>query len=143
MVRSFVMVAVVMAAGICSAPVPLTAAVDAVATHNAKVGGTVELLLKVTNTGPQIPSLGFVFRTADRWYDRHEMTEMSGCGIAVDAAAFACGDLGAGESRTFTFRGVATIEGTFHFEVSVRELVQPFDYVNSGDTHVWDEAVTS
>ena len=141
MARTLVIVGFLMA-GICSAPVPLTAAVDAIATHNAKVGGAVELVVKVTNTGPTIPNLGFVFRTADRWYERHEMTDLGGCGIAADSSAFACGELGAGESKTYSFRGVANAAGTFHFEIALRELVHPFDYVNAADTHVWDETVS-
>lgn len=115
---------------------------DAVATHNARVGGAVDLVLKVTNTGPTIPSLGFVFRTADRWYERHDMTDLSGCGIAAGSSAFACGDLGAGETRTYSFRGLANTAGTFHFEIALRELVNPFDYVNNADAHVWTETVS-
>jgi hypothetical protein len=144
--RSLLLVALLLA-GVCSPPVSLTAAVDAVATHSAKLGGTVELVLKVTNTGPAISDLGFVFRTQDRWYERHEVTDLGDCSIASDAAALACGDLAAGESKTYAFRGVANAVGAFHFELALRELVHPFDYVNDhpngADTHVWDETVSS
>ncbi len=143
--RSFAIV-VLRAAGLCSAPQPLTATVDALATHTASVGGSAELVLKVTNTGPAITQLGFVFRTADRWYERHEMTDLGGCTVAADASAFACGDLPAGETRTYSFHGVAQGAGVFHYEVALRELVHPFDYVNDhadgADTHVWDEVVS-
>jgi|SRR5438093_354535 len=142
--RSFAMV-VLLAAGLCSAPQPLSATVDALATHIASVGSA-ELVLKVTNTGPVITQLGFVFRTADRWYERHEMTDLGGCSIAADASAFACGDLPAGETRTYSFHGVAPAVGVFHYEIALRELVHPFDYVNDhadgADTHVWDETVS-
>ena len=143
--RSFVMV-VLLAAGLCSGPQPLTATVDALATHTATVGASAQLVLKVTNTGPVIAQLGFVFRTADRWYELHEVTDLSGCSIAADSAAFACGDLPAGETRTYTFQGVAQTAGTFHYEIALREVVHPFDYVNDhadgADTHVWDETVS-
>src|SRR5258705_11898971 len=104
--RSFVMV-VLLTAGLCSAPQPLTATVGALATRSSIVGGSAELVLRVTNPGPVITQLGFVFRTAERWYDRHEMTDLGGCSIALDASAFACGDLPAGETRTYSFHGVA------------------------------------
>jgi hypothetical protein len=141
MTRTFVLVGFLLA-GVCSTPVPLTATVEAVATHSASVGGAVELVVKVTNTGPVIPNLGLVFRTADRWYERHDMTDLGGCGIAASVSAFACGDLGAGESKTYSFRGLANTAGTFHFEIALRELVHPFDYVNNADAHVWDETVS-
>jgi hypothetical protein len=143
--RSFAVV-VLLAAGLCSAPQPLSATVDALATHSSTVGGSAELVLKVTNTGPVITQLGFVFRTADRWYERHEMTDLGGCSIAADASAFACGDLPAGETKTYSFHGVAQAAGVFHYEIALRELVHPFNYINDhadgADTHVWDETVT-
>jgi hypothetical protein len=145
MSRSLLLV-VFLAAGLCAGPDRLTATVEAVASHSASVGAPVELVLNVTNTGPSISQLGFVFRTADRWYERHEMTDIGGCTIVADASAFECGDLAASETKTYSFRGVATSAGTFHFEVSLRELVHPFDYVNEhadgADLHVWDETVT-
>jgi hypothetical protein len=143
--RCIVMV-VFIASGLCSAPDPLTATVDAVATHNAKLGSPVDLVLKVTNTGPGIPHLGFVFRSTDRWFDRHEMTDLGGCSIANEASAFDCGDLGLNETRTYSFRGIANVAGAFHFELARRELVHPFDFVNDhsegADAHVWDEIVS-
>src|SRR5437870_10581625 len=145
MSRSLLMVAFLVA-GLCSGPDPLTATVDAAATHNARVGSAVELVVKVTNTGPAISQLGLVFRTEDRWYERHEVTEMGGCTIATDASAFACGDLAAGETKTYAFRGVANTAGSFHFELALRELVHPFAYVNDhadgADAHTWDEVVS-
>ena len=90
-------------------------------------------------------TLGFVFRGADRWYDRHEMTDLGGCSISNEASAFDCGDLGTDESKTYSFRGIANVAGTFHFELALRELVHPFDFVNDhsdgADAHVWDETV--
>jgi len=77
MTRSIVMF-VFLATGLCSTPEPLTAVVDAVATQSARVGGPVELVVAVKNTGPSIPHLAFVFRTPDRWYERHEMTDLGG-----------------------------------------------------------------
>jgi len=137
---------VLLAASLCAAPDPLTASVDAAATHDAKVGGKAQLIVKVTNTGPPIAQLGLVFRTADRWYERHEMTDLGGCTIAVDASAFSCGDLAASETRTYSFHGIANASGTFHFELALRELVHPFDYVNDhpdgADAQVWEETVS-
>ena len=74
--RSIVMFAL-LASGFCAPSYPLTATVQAVATQNASVGGAAELLVNVTNTGPAISHLGLVFRTPDRWYERHEMTSFS------------------------------------------------------------------
>jgi hypothetical protein len=143
--RSLALVAF-LAAGLCSGPEPLTAEVEAHATQSAGVGSPVEMVVQVTNTGPVISQLGFVFRTEDRWYERNEMTDLGGCTIDTDASAFACGDLSAGESKTFTFKAVATTAGTFHFELALRELVHPFDYVNDhadgADRHIWDEVVS-
>src|SRR5205809_4685619 len=127
--RCIVMV-VFLASGLCSPPDALTATVDAVATQNARLGSPVDLVLKVTNTGPVISHLGFVFRGADRWYDRHEMTDLGGCSISNEASAFDCGDLATDESKTYSFRGIANVAGTFHFELALRELVHPFDFVN-------------
>src|SRR6476646_4070865 len=123
-----IVMAVFLASGLCSAPDALTATVDAVATQSAKVGSPVDLVLKVTNTGPAIPHLGFVFRSTDRWYDRHEMTDLGGCSIASDASAFDCGDLAPNQTKTYSFRGVANLAGSFHFELALRELVHPFDF---------------
>jgi len=140
------LVAAFLTAGVCSNPVPFSASVDAVATHEVKAGSAAQLVVKVTNTGPAIPHLGLVFRTADRWYERHKMTALGGCVIATDASAFDCGNLGPGEVKTYSFSGDAATAGAFHYEMVLRELVQPFDYVNDhpdgADAQVWDETVT-
>jgi hypothetical protein len=129
----------------CADPVRLTATVDATATTSAEVGGVVQLVVKVTNTGPLIPHLGLVFRSEDKWYERHRITELGDCSVAADSSAFDCGDLQPNETRTFSFRGVATTPGSFHYELALRQLVQPFDYVNDhhdgADIHVWEETV--
>lgn len=130
----------------CAEPVHLTAAVDATATTSTEVGGVVQLVVKVTNTGPTIPHLGLVFRGSDKWYESHRVTELGECTVAADSSAFDCGDLQANESKTFSLRGVATTAGTFHYELALRQLVQPFDYVNDhhdgADVHVWEEKVS-
>lgn len=137
---------VALLAGMCAVPVPLTATVEAAASHAAVVGGAEQLVITVTNTGPLIPHLGLVFRSADHWYDRHKMTAMAGCSIVADQTGFDCGDLAVSETRTFTFAGTATTAGTFHYELALRELVQPFDFVNDhpdgADAVSWDETVT-
>src|SRR5205823_6949725 len=95
--RSSDLVAMLLASGLCSNPLPMTAAVDASGSQSARVGDSVQLVVKVTNTGPLIPHLGLVFRTTDRWYERHKVTDLSGCVIARDESAFDCGDLGKDE----------------------------------------------
>ena len=138
--------AMLLASGLCSNPLPMTASVDASGSQSARVGDNVQLVVKVTNTGPLIPHLGLVFRTPDRWYERHKLTDLSGCLIARDESAFDCGDLAPGAAKTFSFHGTAAAAGTFHYELALRELVQPFDYVNDhsdgADAQVWDETVT-
>ena len=140
------LVGLILAAGLCSAPNPLTATVEAGGSQGAKVGGAVQLVVKVTNTGPLIPHLGLVFRSADRWFERHQVTDLGGCAIAAEESAFDCGDLASSETRTFSFHGIANQAGTFHYELALRELVRPFDYVNDhpdgADAQVWDEVVT-
>ncbi|SRR6266446_4559872 len=142
--RSIVLVAL-LASGLCAPSDPLTATVQAVATQNARVGGLVDLVVSVTNTGPAISHLGLVFRTSDRWYERHEMTDLGGCSVVTDASAFDCGDLAPKETRTYSLRGIANIAGSYHFELALRELVHPFNYVNDhsdgADAQVWDETV--
>jgi hypothetical protein len=139
-------VALVLAAGPCATPQPMTATVSAVASTQAKVGDPVQLVVKVTNTGPVIPHVGLVFRTGDRWFDRHQVKDLSGCTVATEQSAFDCGDLAAGDSRSFSFQGVATTAGTFHYELALRELVQPYDWVNEHsdgpDAQTWDETVS-
>ena len=140
------LVGLILAAGLCSTPDVFTATVEAGGSQSAKVGAAVQLVVKVTNTGPLIPHLGLVFRTADRWFERHQVTDLGGCVVAVEQSAFDCGDLAKDETRTYSFHGIATAAGTFHFELALRELVRPFDYVNDhpdgADVQVWDEVVT-
>ena len=130
----------------CDNPVPLGALVEASATQDAAVGGRAQLLVKLTNTGPSIPHLGLVFRTADRWYEHHTVSDLGGCVVAADSAAFDCGDVEAGATTSFLIVGTAKDAGTFHYELVLRELVRPFDYVNDhpdgADLHIWDETVT-
>ena len=141
------LVALVLATGLCSNPTPMTADVNAAGSQSARIGDTVQLVVKVTNTGPLIPHLGLVFRTPDRWYERHKMTDLAGCVIAKDESAFDCGDLAKDESKTYSFHGEANAAGSFHYELALRELVQPFDYVNDhpdgADVQAWDETVAA
>ena len=141
------LVGLLLAAGLCSPAAPLTATVDAAATQSARLGGAVQLVVTVTNTGPLIPRLGLVFRTPDRWFERHQVTNLGGCVVAIDESAFECGDLAKDESKTYSFHGIATAAGTFHYELALRELVQPFDFVNDHsdgpDAQVWDETVSA
>lgn len=130
----------------CAEPVHFTATVEVIASTSAEVGGAVQLVVKVTNTGPLIPHLGLVFRTGDKWYEKHRMTDLGGCVVAADSSAFDCGDVQAKESKTFSLHGVATTAGTFHYELALRQLVRPYDYVNDHhdgvDLQVWDETVS-
>jgi len=141
-----VLVALVVMISACTNPVPLTAAVQTVATQDVAVGGRAQLVVQVTNTGPPIPHLGLVFMTADKWYEHHTVSDLGGCAVAADASAFDCGDLGTGVSASFTIVGTATNAGSFHYELALRELVRPFDYVNDhrngADSQTWDEIVT-
>lgn len=146
--KALVLVAFVMAGpGVCASPQPLTATMSIAASTTSQVGGAAQLVVQVTNTGPSIPHLGLVFRTADHWYSLHEMQELSGCTVATESSAFDCGNLGAGESKTFSFDGVAMTAGKFHYELALRELVQPFDWVNDhpdgADAQIWDETVSA
>ena len=131
----------------CAQPVPLTATLDASASRLETVGSTVQLVVKVSDTGPTIPHLGLVFRTADLWYKTHRMTDLGGCTIDTESSAFDCGNLDANQSKTYSFAGVATTAGTFHYELAMRELVQPYDYVDDHpdgpDVQSWDETVTA
>ena len=140
------LVALVLIMAGCDNPVPLSALVETSATKNAAVGGSAQLSVKVTNTGPAIPHLGLVFRTADRWYEHHTVSDLGGCALAADASAFDCGDVDAGATASFLIVGTAKDAGTFHYELVLRELVRPFDYVNDhpdgADVHIWDETVT-
>ena len=46
-----------------------------------------------------------------------------------------------------TIVGSATDAGSFHYELALRELVRPFDYVNDhpsgADVQTWDETITA
>ena len=138
--------ALLAAAGLCSPPQPFTASVNVVASTTVHVGDLSQLVVKVSNTGPAIPHLGLVFRTADTWFARHDMKDLGGCVVALESSAFDCGDLSAGGSQTFSFSGVASTVGTFHYELALRELVQPYDWVNDhpdgADAQTWDETVS-
>jgi len=131
----------------CSSPAPLTATVTAAASTAETVGGAAQLVVNVTNTGPGIPHLGLVFRTHDVWFQTHQMTSLGGCTISVSMSAFDCGDLAAGQAQSYSFSGAATSAGSFHYELAMRDLVQPFDYVNEHsdgpDVQAWDEQVTA
>jgi hypothetical protein len=141
-----VLAAVLLAAGPCAPPQAMSASVNVIASSAVRVGELSQLVVKVTNTGPVIPHLGLVFRTSDHWYDRHEMKNLSGCVVAAESSGFDCGDLAVSDSRTFSFSGVALAAGTFHYELALRELVQPYDWVNDhpdgADAQTWDEAVS-
>jgi hypothetical protein len=130
----------------CVNPIPLSAVVETSATHDATAGGRAQLLVKMTNTGPAIPHLGLVFRTGDRWYEHHTVSDLGGCAVAADASAFDCGDVDAGATASFLIVGTTKDAGTFHYELALRELVRPFDFVNDhpdgADVHIWDETVT-
>jgi hypothetical protein len=142
-----VLVALALFTSVCANPVPLTATFASSASQNVVVGERVQLVVKVTNTGPLIPHLGLVFRTADKWYEHHMVTDLGGCTIAADTSAFDCGDLGADESASFVIAGTAKDPGTFHYELALRSLVRPFDYVNNhsdgAEVQMWDEIVTA
>jgi hypothetical protein len=129
----------------CADPPHYTATIETSATTNTVVGDHAQLLVKVTNTGPAIPQLGLVFASADRWYEHHTVSDLGGCVVDPSTSAFACGDLAAGASASFLIAGVAKDAGTFHYELVLRELVQPFDYVNDhpdgADTQTWDETI--
>jgi hypothetical protein len=130
----------------CVNPVPLSAVVETSATQDAAAGGRAQLLVKLTNTGPAIPHLGLVFTTGDRWYEHHTVSDLGGCAVAADASAFDCGDVDAGATASFLIVGTTKAAGTFHYELALRELVRPFDFVNDhpdgADVHIWDETVT-
>ena len=131
---------------LCANPLPFTATFSTSASQNVVVGERAQLVVKLTNTGPLIPHLGLVFRTADKWFERHTVSDLGGCTIAADASAFDCGDLGAGESASFLIVGTAKDAGAFHYELALRSLVRPFDYVNNhsdgAEVQTWDETVT-
>jgi hypothetical protein len=129
----------------CESPTPLTASVEASATKSAVVGGRAQLVVVVTNTGPLIPHLGLVFLSADKWYDHHTISNSAGCTVVADHSAFDCGDLQPGTSATYSIAGAAKDAGTFHYQLALRELVHPNNFVNDhpdgADSQSWDETV--
>ena len=131
----------------CISPIPLSATVEAAATQAVAVGAHAQLSVKLTNTGPAIPHVGLVFRTADKWYEHHVVTDFGGCTLASDASAFDCGDVATGATASFVIVGTAKDAGTFHYELALRSLVRPFDYVNNhsdgAEVQAWDEIVTT
>jgi len=141
------LVAVVMLVAGCTNPVPLTATVETSATQNVVVAGLAQLVVKLTNRGPAIPHLGLVFTTADKWYEHHTVSDFGGCTLAADASAFDCGDLAAGASASYSIIGTAKDAGTYHYQMALRELVHPFDYVNDhpdgANVQTWDETITA
>jgi hypothetical protein len=141
------LVALVLLVSGCDNPVPPTATVATSATQTVVVGGLSQLVVKVTNTGPAIiPHLGLVFMTADKWYEHHIVSDFGGCTLAAASSAFDCGDLGVGATASFVIVGSAREAGTFEYELALRELVHPFDFVNDhpdgADLQKWDETVT-
>jgi hypothetical protein len=141
------LLALVMLLAGCTNPVPLTATVETSATENVVVAGLAQLVVKLTNTGPAIPHLGLVFMTSDKWYEHHTVSDLGGCTLAADASAFDCGDLAAGASASFSIMGTAKDAGTYHYQMALRELVRPFDYVNDhpdgAAVQTWDETITA
>jgi hypothetical protein len=140
-------IALLMLSACFQAPVPFTADVSASATQAATVGGRAQLVINITNTGPTIPHLGLTFVSADKWYERHTITDPGGCTLVPDSAAFDCGDLAAGASATYAIAGTALQAGSFHYQLTLRELVRPFSYVNDhpdgADQQTWDETVSA
>jgi hypothetical protein len=140
------LVALVLLVSACDNPAPLTATVEASATQNVAVGGLAQLVVKVTNTGPAIPHLGLVFMTADKWYEHHIVSDFGGCTLSADSSAFDCGDLGVGMTASFVIVGSAKEAGSFSYELALRELARPFDFVNDhpdgADLQKWDETIT-
>ena len=126
-------------------PPVLTADVSASATQAATVGGTAQFVVHVTNTGPALAHLGLTFMSADKWYERHKVTDPGVCTVDVTYSALDCGDLAAGASATFSITGTAIEAGTFHYQLALRELVRPFRFVNDhadgADAQTWNETV--
>jgi hypothetical protein len=145
--KAALVVAVVAFSACLDAPTPLTADVKASASQTSTVGGRAQLVVVVTNTGPTIPHIGLTFMSADKWYERHTVTDPGACTIKSDYSALDCGDLAAGASATYSLTGAASQAGTFHYELALRELVQPFHYVNDhsdgADVQAWDETISA
>ena len=138
-------VALVAISACVETPTVLTANVNASATQSGVVGGRAQLVVSVTNTGPPIPHIGLTFLSADKWFERHTVTDPGPCTVDPDHSAFDCGDLATGASATFSIAGTAKEAGTFHYELALRELLRPFLYVNDhpngADIQTWDETV--
>jgi hypothetical protein len=143
--KAAVVVAIVLFSACLDTPPPFTADVSVSASQTDSVGGRAQLVVNITNTGPAIPHIGLTFMSADKWYERHTVTDPSGCTIATDYSALDCGDLAAGASATFSISGTGSQAGTFHYELALRELVHPFQYVNDhpngADVQTWDETI--
>jgi len=139
--------AVVLVSGCADAPPPFTADVNVSASQTDSVGGRAQLVVNVTNTGPAIPHIGLTFVSADKWYERHTLTDPGGCTVATDYSALDCGDVAAGATAIFSITGTASQAGKFHYELELRELVRPFHYVNDhpngADIQVWDETISA
>ena len=137
---------VIMSTACLDAPQPFTADVSVSASQTASSGGRAQLVVNITNTGPAIPHIGLTFLSADKWYERHTVNDPGGCTVVTDYSALDCGDVAAGASATFSITGTAGQAGTFHYELALRELVQPFHYVNDhpngADVQTWDETIT-
>ena len=145
--KAAVVVVVVLLSACLDTPPPFTADVTVSASQTGSVGGRAQLVVNITNTGPAIPHVGLTFMSADKWYERHTVTDPSGCTVATDYSALDCGDLAAGASATFSITGTGTQAGTFHYELALRELVRPFHYVNDhpngADVQTWDETINA
>ena len=132
---------------LCANPLPFTATFSTSASQNVVVGERAQLVVKLTNTGPAIPHLGLVFRTADKWYEHHAVSDFGGCSLSAESSAFDCGELGVGVTASFTIVGSAKDAGTFNYELALRELARPFDFVNDhpdgADLQKWAETITS
>ncbi len=143
--KSVLGIALLVLSACFDAPTPLTANVSASATQTATVGGRAQLVVNITNTGPAIPHVGLTFLSADKWYERHAVTDLGGCTIDTDHSAFDCGDLAAGATATFSITATALQAGSFHYQLALRELVRPFSYVNDhpdgADVQTWDETI--
>ncbi len=113
--RAALGVAVLLLSACFDTPVPLTADVTASATQAATVGGRAQLVVNVTNTGRAITHIGLTFMSADRWYERHTVTDPGSCTVDVDHTAFDCGELAAGATATYSISGTASQAGSFHY----------------------------
>ena len=86
--RAALEVAVLLLSACFDTPAPLTADITASATQAAMVGGRAQLVVNVTNTGPAITHIGLTFISADRWYERHTVTDPGTCSVDADPHGF-------------------------------------------------------